>query len=192
MNDSSEIKPSFKNRLEKKVGINLMPGDLFIAEKPQVIKTLLGSCISVVMHNKRTKVSTISHAQLPNDGTTDMCTTHCPVKCYRNAPDINMFKYVTHSSHYMYKKLEGLGIRPDEIDVKLFGGSNVIDVLSDRKTIGTANIEKAHETLKRLSLRLKVEDTGGKQGRTIYLVSHNGDVFVRKHVKTDLKKELEG
>lgn len=178
-------KPSFQTRIEQSVDIDLKPGDLFIAEKPAVIKTLLGSCVSVVMHNKRTGISTISHAQLPGENNCEKCSVNCPVKCYRDSPASNMNKYVTHSSYYMLKKLENMGVKRSEIDVKLFGGANVIKLAISKKTIGAANIEKAHETIRELGLKLRQEDTGGKQGRTIYLISHNGDVYVRKHIRVE-------
>lgn len=184
MKDMDTPKSTFKRRLEDRVGVNLIPGDLFIAEEPMVIKTLLGSCISVVMHNSRTKISAISHAQLPSDRSDEKCPVNCPVQCFRDAPDENLFKYVTHSTKYMLKRFESLGITRDEIDVKLFGGANVINVSPTIKTIGSTNIEKAHEIFKILNIRIKGEDTGGKQGRTIYLISNNGDVYVRKHEKT--------
>lgn len=175
---------TFKTKLENSVDLNLKPGELFIAQKPMIIKTLLGSCLSVVMHNRRTKISTISHAQLPTDKNCEQCSADCPVKCLQNAPDDNMFKYVTHSSKYMLKKLENMGIMREEIDVKLFGGANVLDMISgDTRTVGTANIEKARELVKILNLKVTAEDTGGNRGRTIYLVSHKGDVFVRMHTK---------
>ena len=188
--ENMEVKNDFKRKLENSVRVNLKPGDLFIAEEPMVIKTLLGSCVSVVMHNSRTKVSTISHAQLPSDRSKAECPANCPVQCFRDSPSENMFKYVTHSSKYMLKRLETMGIKRNEIEVKLFGGANVLNVGREKKTVGTENIEKAHEILKSLNLRVKGEDTGGKQGRTIYLVSKTGDVYVRKHVKSSSKKEI--
>ena len=185
MEDNDNIKSSFKLRLENRVDINLKPGELYIAKKPMIIKTLLGSCVSVVMHNKRTKVSAISHAQLPGKKECSQCSSHCPVRCLKDSDDDNSFKYVISSTKYMLNKLENMGIERNEIDIKLFGGSNVMKALTRDKTVGESNIEQAHQTLKNLNLKIKGEDTGGDTGRTIYLVSNTGEVYARKHTKVN-------
>ncbi len=184
MIDQDYKKTSFKARLENRVDINLKPGELHIAKKPAIIKTLLGSCVSVVMHNKRTGISAISHAQLPGTNNCGECSTDCPIQCLQNSPADNRFKYVVQSTKYMLSKLENFGIKRDEIDIKLFGGSNVMKVLTGTYTVGTANVKQAHDTLKSFNLKIKVEDTGGDRGRTIYLVSDSGEVYVRKHTQT--------
>jgi len=163
--------------------INLMPGELYIAKQPILIKTILGSCLSVILHNKRNKITAISHAQLPYEKSKHKCIDNCPIKCNTKTLEKNRFKYVTCSTQYMLQRFFSLGIRNSEIYVKIFGGASVLSTNGDQKSIGMQNIETAYDMIKKFKLKLINEDTGGKSGRTIYLYSETSTIFVRKHSK---------
>ncbi len=45
--------------------IHLKAGEIYIAEKPTLVATVLGSCISVTMFNNRFKIGAICHGALP-------------------------------------------------------------------------------------------------------------------------------
>lgn len=169
--------------LEEKVNVSLMPGELYIAKQPTVIKTILGSCVSVILYNKHNKITAISHAQLPYDKINHKCIDNCPIKCNTKVSEENRFKYVTCSTEYMLDKFSSLGIRHNEINAKLFGGASVLFAHTNRKTIGMQNIETAYEMIRKFKLRLINKDTGGENGRTIYLHTETFEVFVRKHAK---------
>lgn len=175
-------------KLEKQVSVNLMPGELHIAKQPILIKTLLGSCVSVILHSKRNQVTGISHAQLPyefsHDKAKSKCMDNAPLKCNTKISKKDIFKYITCSTQYMLEKFFSLGIQSSEISAKIFGGSDVLSSHAHQNTIGKQNIESAHEMIKRFNLKLINEDTGGTTGRTIYLYTETFEVLVRKHTKS--------
>lgn len=171
-----------KNTIEQTVDMNLAAGEIIITNKPGVIKTVLGSCTSLVLYHAKTKTIAISHAQLPNENFETHCHEDCPVKCNRHSQ--NRFKYVTCSTRHMLSRFEELGIKKNEITVKLFGGANVIgEYTRDNVTIGEKNISALLSMLKEYGLRATKKDLGGKLGRTLYLKTETGDVFVRKHAR---------
>jgi chemotaxis protein CheD len=122
--------------------LNLNPGELYIAEHPTIVWTVLGSCVAIILHSPRFKLSAIAHAQLAKGHYRDHnCTEFCPQPCYMNAPDTNRFKFVTCSFRSMYEHFRQQGITAADIQVKLFGGANMFPSKVRIKTVGEENLE---------------------------------------------------
>lgn len=150
--------------------IYLHAGEVHISAKPEIVSTILGSCISVILYSPRLKISAISHSLMPtckNDGT--VCS-----KCTQG------YKYVDCSIIRMLTEFEKLKIKKHEIDVKIFGGADVLGSEKREDSIGKQNIIAAIQTLNREKLKILSSDIGGLKGRKLYLVTHSGEVFVSK------------
>jgi len=162
--------------------IHLNIGEVYITQKPTVIWTILGSCISVVFYNKRLQTGGICHAQLPEKRRHfESCMKTCPVKCSEKVADSKRFKFVTCSVQYMLEQFNQYGIQNREIEVKLFGGANVFITNGTAKTVGSQNLEAAMNFIQKHDLNLVSKHIGGKTGITIYFHSHTGKVFLKKH-----------
>jgi len=170
-----------RHDLENKADVTLMPGEAYITDKPLIITTILGSCLSFVLYSKRRRLAALSHAQLPMEKTHHCCVDNCPVKCNAATED-NPLKYVAGSTETLIDTIQSLGVAPHELDVKIFGGADVLKVAYPTKSIGKQNIEMAHILIDKYKLKLVAEDTGGKQGRKIVLNAGIGDVWVKKIV----------
>lgn len=160
-------------------GVYLKPGELHITKEPNIVTTVLGSCISVTMHSRRLGVGAICHGVLPN------CDNSCG-KCSKNCND--SFKYVECSIRHMINQFQELGVNRNEIEVKLFGGADVIQVKSaDRKykskTVGKQNIEKALQIINSENLKLAVTDVGGEKGYKIIFNTSTGEVLRKRIAK---------
>jgi chemotaxis protein CheD len=148
------------------MNIFLGPGGLYISEKPAVVSTILGSCISVTIYNKRLKIGGICHALLPKNKTPSGGET---------------FRYVDSAISYMLQKFETMGIKKDEMEVKLLGGADVFDHMDGHtKSVGQQNRETALEILKNERLTLSVSDVGGNLGRKIHFYTHTGRVLLKR------------
>lgn len=164
--------------------VYLYPGELYIAEHPTIVWTLLGSCIAVILYHERLRLGAICHAQLPEerfrDGTCRAPYTH---PCYKKngAPDPSQFKYATCSIRYMYDQFVARGISSNEITVKLFGGASVLENVPDTINVGEENVRVARQVLQEYDLKLVRKDVGGQRGRTLYFYSDTGEVFMKKH-----------
>ncbi len=71
------------------------------------------------------------------------------------------------------------GIKPKEIDVKLFGGSNILGTSFDGGTVGEKNIETAMKLIKSYGLRIMAKNVGGVRGRRLYFFSDTGEVYLK-------------
>ena len=142
----------------------LKPGEVHISKTPAIVRTILGSCVSVTMFAGRLKMGAICHGLLPNCAVRDNCT-----KTFAEC-----FKYVDCSVWHMIGAFEKQGVPHGHIRVGMYGGSRIFG--SD---IGKRNIESAKQTIKREGLRLTNFTVGGQTGRRLVFHTHTGYVDVR-------------
>lgn len=150
--------------------VNLHPGELFVANEPTLITTLLGSCVSVCLFCPRQKIGAMCHGVLP---------------MHSDQSIENSFHFVDTSVHYMVEVLTGNAFCPDAgLVAKVFGGADVLDVRLGKgqkpETIGAKNIQAAREALNKYNVNIAVEKVGGVYGCKLFFNTHTGDVLLRR------------
>ena len=144
----------------------LKPGDLYHGERPATVSTILGSCVAVTLFDPGTGVGSICHAMLPRNPSLRGGET---------------FRYVDSSIFSMMERFRALGIRKNEMEVKLFGGADVLEYHGESGlSVGRQNIEIALEVIAEVGLRLIVSDVGGKVGRKLRFYTHTGEVLLKR------------
>ncbi len=145
----------------------LKPGEWFFAEIPTVVATVLGSCVSITMFSSAHRCGAICHAVLPEENT--------PGDAYR---------YVDASIMGMLRNFDRHGIKRSQIEVKLFGGSDVLPIRDCTRetvaTVGSQNIDTALRIIERDRLRLVTSDVGGVQGRKILFHTYTGEILLKR------------
>jgi len=161
--------------------IFLKPGQLFLNEdkpvRPVKVITVLGSCLSIIMTNFRTGMSAMCHAFMPWCPGGRDCTGDCP----------EPYKYVRCALINMLSLFQRQGIRGPEIEVRLFGGSDMFlpsgwesEESLLPQSVGRQNIETALSMIRTARLHLTEEDTGGICGRKIFFFPHTGEIRVSR------------
>ncbi|SNB44792.1 chemotaxis protein CheD [Geobacter sp. DSM 9736] len=150
----------------------LKPGEMYLGESPAVVSTLLGSCVSVVMYSRRRKIGAISHSLLPVNRGKGACT--CTDRCTEG------FRYVECSIHRMLKSFLSCNIPRGEIEVKVFGGSDMFTFDTQSATVGRQNIDTAMRILEAENLQVHVSDVGGQRGRKLFFYTHTGEVLLKR------------
>ena len=151
----------------------LKPGELALRTTPTIISTALGSCLAIIMFAPGRRIGAISHPLLPYPSS----NTPLPVS------PVEQRKYVIHVIPSMLKKLGQLGINSEELEVKVFGGGEILQGYSDSERlqpVGRLNVRVALDVIERQSLFLRVFDVGGSQGRKIFFYTHTGEVFMKR------------
>jgi chemotaxis protein CheD len=153
--------------------INLTPGKLLITDQPAIVSTILGSCVSLCLHNERLRVGAICHGMLPRQ---------------KKTPMDGYFPYLDTAVDHMLETLRSrFGIAPSELRVKLFGGASVLQTNmlgADGFAIGQQNIAAALDAIARFGLVPGVQKTGGTEGYKIFFNTSTGEVFVRRIAPT--------
>lgn len=157
--------------------IYLKPGEICITGDPSMVETVLGSCVSVTMFDRKSGVSMICHCLLPQCKNEIPCGGDCS----------EGFKYVDCSIRRMIAKYASYDIRRSNIEVKVFGGADMFKAnagSANSIAIGIQNIETALKIIKAERLNLIASDVGGTAGRKIYFNTHTGEVHLKRLNKT--------
>ena len=140
-----------------------------MTDKPSMVSTVLGSCVSVTMFSRSMGYGAICHGLLPN----------CGEKSCGACDDL--LKYVECSIKHIVDRITKRGITTSQLEVKMFGGGNVLASNGTRKaTVGQQNIEAALETLDALNIRLQSADVGGTHGRKVIFYPHTGEILMKR------------
>lgn len=153
---------------------HLRPGELLITQEPQWVITLLGSCVAVTMFSARFHLAAICHAMLPQPRGKDTSES--------NPRELG--RYLSHAIPAMAERFSHLGLQPVEVDVKMFGGGNVIDMGGnphDDHWIGSDNIATAQQLLRVARFHIKAQNVGGTCGCKIMFNTGTGEVL-HKHL----------
>ncbi len=153
--------------------VYLNPGEMYTAEMPTMVSTVLGSCVSVTMFSRRLRIGAICHGFLPKRTDTKHGDSHY----------MKEFKYVDYSIMQMVEGFDKYGIKRSEIEVKLFGGADALSLQGGNPgafTVGKQNIQTAIQVIKNERLNLIISDTGGLRGRKLIFYTHTGEVLLKR------------
>jgi chemotaxis protein CheD len=151
--------------------VHLNPGEHVITTSQVQVNTILGSCVSVTYFHPRSGTAAIFHALLPN------AAEASPSLLKSN------WTFVDTSVKSINGLLAARGIRPGEVEVKVFGGA---DTFGDTRKSGSSlavaarNIEMAFALLDRSGYRIMAQDVGGARGRKIIFLTSTGEVLLKR------------
>ncbi len=140
----------------------LEPGFIFLAAKPTIISTVLGSCVAVCIYDRKRKVGGMNHFQLPfidNKGKT--------TSLYGNVATLALIRMML----YELSKTKHL-------EAQLFGGAYNPKV--SPKDFGHENVMAARKVLAGKKIRVVSEDVGGNKGRKIVFNTSTNEIGVFK------------
>lgn len=163
----------------------LKPADLYFTAESMVIKTVLGSCVTMTMFSPRTGIAAACHAVLPT------CNEKsCPLETC-----MNKNKFVACVIPEMLRRFKRLGIWPDELEIKMFGGADMLVVKKgswsgENGRVGRKNILMARELVQNNNLKLKNADVGGTLGRKLFFDTETGEVLLKRLSGTKLTKGM--
>lgn len=144
--------------------INVGIADCKTAASPDILRTILGSCVGICIYDPESGVGGLSHIMLPENK--------------KKGPD---FKYADTAIPIMLNDLSRKGAGRDRLVAKLVGGATMFK-LSEKSMmgdIGKNNIIRVREILSDYRIKITAEDVGGDYGRTIDFFTENGDIRIR-------------
>jgi chemotaxis receptor (MCP) glutamine deamidase CheD len=153
----------------------LLPGEYHVTKKQMSIDTLLGSCVSVCLYNKKNGYAAMNHFLLnrPNDEET-----------------IDIGRYGNTSTDQIISTLMSVDDNPFNYRAQIFGGAAVVDALTDSRNIGGRNMLVAQEVLDSYRIRVIKKDVGGNRGRRIKFDTASNTVHCRYTGQTEEAQRL--
>jgi chemotaxis protein CheD len=153
--------------------VYVQPGESRLLREPAILRTLLGSCVGIAFRVPRLGVGALCHPMLPR----------CPANSAANSSRSASRRYVDFAIRDLARQFDALGARRDEVEVKLFGGGDVLMVVNDagRPTVGRLNIEVAMKVLEEEGFAVSASSLGGKRGVNIRFNTQTGEVLLERH-----------
>jgi len=140
----------------------LKPGYIYLPAEPTVVSTVLGSCVSVILWDRKRKVGGINHFQLPACGDADK-----PTARFGDASTLMLIRMMVQD-----------GSQKRHLEAQIFGGAFNREISS--KNVGRENIRTARRVLARQGIQVVSEDVGGERGRKIIYDAVLNEVAVLK------------
>ena len=155
-----QFRPFWEPRWNK-YAVKVAPGQFYVSNSDMVITTVLGSCISACIHDPVTKFGGLNHFMLPSSG---------------GSEDMNRsMRYGFFAMEQLINEILKRGGTKERLEVKLFGGGNVIKTATQ---IGTKNINFARGYLRDEEVTIIGEDVGGTSPRKVRYQPATGRAWV--------------
>jgi chemotaxis protein CheD len=149
--------------------VYLQPGEFHVARSPAILRTILGSCVGVTFWSSRLGIGALCHGVLP--------------KSPGKVTEVEGYRYVDFAISDLVRKFEGFGALREEVQIKVFGGADVLPIVPTRawkETVGHQNWYMAMKILQQYGFRVLASDVGGPLGRTIQFNTGSGEVLLRR------------
>ncbi len=157
----------FHDKESGRIMVKLLPGEFYVCREPEVMVTVLGSCISACLMDLRNGIAGMNHFMLPGQKyeETDVLS--------RSA------RYGSWAMEVLLNEMLKAGAVRENIQAKIFGGGRVISSL-EYIEIGRQNTEFVVHYLSLEHVPIIAQDTGDIFPRKLQFFSDSGRVRVRK------------
>jgi chemotaxis protein CheD len=142
---------------------HVYPSDVIATREPTVLSTILGSCVSVCLWDRRRGWGGMSHHLLPNG----------PAEGERASRFANV------AVAQLIAEVTALGSDPTDLVAKVFGGARVLRAFSGANALlGDRNVDSALAALAERGIPVVARHTGGRRGRKLRFSTATGTVLV--------------
>lgn len=148
---------------EKEVTIHI--GGVHSASRPELVKTLLGSCVAVCLFDPLAHVGGMNHFMLPTGG---------------EGPAADRTRFGVHAMDYLIGTMVKLGAQRRRFVAKIFGGAHVLDLPDSASGVAQQNVAFIRDFLEAEGLPILAEDVGGYCPRHVRFHTYTGRAQVKR------------
>ena len=141
----------------------IFAGQFIITTAPCLISTVLGSCVSVCLWDRKNHVSAMNHFLLPGKEEDDSNNTNLGLT----------------GTRLLIRSMINRMVEIEQLEAKVFGGCNSLYRNNDLFKVGEKNIETAKSVLREFDIPIKAYHTGGSLGLKIVFNTGTGKVRMR-------------
>jgi len=149
----------------------ILPGECYVSDKGEMISTVLGSCISACIRDKRVGIGGMNHFMLPiqrSEQSISRPSLTNAALCYGNW-----------AMEFLINEIMKRGGSKSNLEVKVFGGAAVLASM-DKINVGERNVEFVLEFLEREGLTVVSQDVGNDYPRKVLYFPDTGSVKMKK------------
>ncbi len=137
----------------------LHPGYIYASSEKAHITTVLGSCVSICLWDKKKKFGGMNHF------------------IYPKSEGKNNARFGNVSCPYLIKLMLELGSNKEDLIAHVIGGAKNPVIKSN---IGKKNTEMALKVLEKYNIKIAVRDVGGQEGRKLLFDTTTGEIAINK------------
>lgn len=138
-------------------------GEIAVSRDDGLLRTLLGSCLGVVLYDRRWKVAAMAHIVLPES----------------RGQKEHLGKFADTAIPEMIRRLGSLlGDQPLKLTAKMAGGANMFALNGAAASIGQQNASAVEKLLEERRILIVGRHLGGTQGRRMALDVATGIVTI--------------
>jgi chemotaxis protein CheD len=154
------------------VTVKVLPGEFYVSTQEEMISTVLGSCVSACIRDRRRRIGGMNHFMLPEPAAN------------RGSERDGWSAIVGRAARYGNDAMEQLinailraGGQRADLEVKLFGGGRVLAQMTD---IGERNIAFVQRYIATENLQVSASDLGDIYPRQVQFFPASGKARVRQ------------
>lgn len=139
--------------------VYLLPGQLHVSSEPCQIKTILGSCVTICLWDKRRGSGGMNHYLLPAS---------------RKGQPTSL-RFGDEATRVLLEELRKIGCRPPNLRARIFGGAAIFTRRNNYPaSLGAQNVAAALAFMKDANIPVIAQETGGPQGRKVIFNTDDG------------------
>ena len=152
----------------------LLPGDYYVTRHNEAIFTVLGSCVSACVRERKLGIGGMNHFRLPLDrsGGTSAWADNLVSSATR---------YGNVAMERLINDIMTLGGQRSNLEFKVIGGGKVLDMALD---VGARNAQFVRDYLKTEGFLITAEDLGDSFARKLFYNPATGKVRVKRLTST--------
>lgn len=148
--------------------VTIYIGGVHASERPTIIKTLLGSCVGVCLHDPIARVGGMNHFMLPGTG----------------GPVGDPLRFGVHAMDCLIGAIMKAGGDRRRLVAKVFGGAHVLAIEGPLSDVPRKNLDFVSEFLETEGIPVVSADVGGSCARQVRFHTESGRAFVKRVVGT--------
>ncbi|MCB1890220.1 MAG: chemoreceptor glutamine deamidase CheD [Rhodocyclaceae bacterium] len=158
----------YYDRIFDSQAVKVLPGEYYVAGQGMLLVTVLGSCVSACIRDRRQGVGGMNHFMLPDTG--------------RESDGLSSSaRYGAYAMEVLVNHLIKLGAQRRDLEAKVFGGGKVMASLAG-SDVGTRNAAFVRQYLSMENIPIVAEDLLDIYPRKVYFFPESGRVMVKKLV----------
>lgn len=146
----------------------ISPGEYYFTNHDMLIVTVLGSCVSACIRDKKLGIGGMNHFMLPDSAKAD-----------KDNPVSESMRYGTYAMEVLINELLRNGARRENLEAKIFGGGNVLRSFTTNN-VGERNAAFVKKFLKDEGIQIISEDLLDIYPRKVYFFPKTGRLLVKK------------
>lgn len=146
----------------------ISPGEYYFTNHDMLIVTVLGSCVSACIRDKKLGIGGMNHFMLPDSAKAD-----------KDNPVSESMRYGTYAMEVLINELLRNGAKRENLEAKIFGGGNVLRSFTTNN-VGERNAAFVKKFLKDEGIQVTSEDLLDIYPRKVYYFPKTGRVLVKK------------